>query len=219
MDKKTCYLFGAGEYDDKDFEAFKDSDGFIIAADGGYRWLESRGIRPELLVGDMDSLGFVPEGIETVRMAPEKDDTDMAIAINEGLKRGCDCFYIFGGLGGRLDHTVGNIQQIVRLSRMGIQASLISWRHSISAIHNGEIIFPPEYDGYLSVFAYGGTASGVYEKGLKYLLDDAVLRDDVPLGVSNEFTGSSAKVSVECGTLIIMWQQNLDKNLPEVYWN
>ena len=218
MDKKICYIFGAGEYDDINFEFANGKNGFIIAADGGYKWLESKGIKPGLLVGDMDSLEVVTEEIETVKMEPEKDDTDMAIAISEGLKRGYDCFYIFGGLGGRLDHTIGNIQQIIRLSRMGIQAFLISQRFSATAIHNGEAVFPHGYTGYLSVFAYGGMATGVCEEGLKYLLDDASLYDDVPLGVSNEFTGSGARVSVESGTLLIIWQQNLDKNLPELRW-
>ena len=123
-ERKDCLIFGAGEYDN--IEPRLSEADLIIAADGGYSWLRERGIRPDLLVGDLDSLGYVPEGVDLLRLRPEKDDTDMAIAIAEGEARGCGRFIMYGGLGGRLDHTYANIQLAAGLSRQGKQAFILS---------------------------------------------------------------------------------------------
>jgi thiamine pyrophosphokinase len=146
-----------------------------------------------------------------------KDDTDMALAVELGIERGCRDFYIYGGLGGRLDHTLANIQLIVRLARRGYSAFLISARETITAIYNGGIRFPADYEGTISVFAYGGIATGVTETGLLYKLIDAKVFDDVTIGVSNEYTGIPSCVEVKSGTIIVMWQGNLDKKPPELY--
>ena len=213
--EKTCLIFGAGEYDN--IEPRLSEADLIIAADGGYSWLRERGIRPDLLVGDLDSLGYVPEGVDLLRLRPEKDDTDMAIAIAEGEARGCGRFIMYGGLGGRLDHTYANIQLAAGLSRQGKQVFILSGACCITAVHQGGAAFQSGYSGYLSVFAFGRKASGVFERGLKYRLDDAVMYDDRTLGVSNEFTGEASSVEVRDGTLILMWQGNQDMPLPEIY--
>ena len=212
---KTCIIFGAGEHDGV-YPQINCSD-FVIAADGGYKRLRELGSRVDLLVGDLDSLGFAPDGVDTLRLAPEKDDTDMAIAIAEGTARGCGRFLIYGGLGGRLDHTFGNIQLAAGLARRGAECFLISSGCTVTAVHNGGAVFSEKYSGYLSVFAFGGQAAGVCERGLKYLLDDFTLEDDVTRGVSNEFTGAEAEVSVLDGTLLLMWQGNANRQLPQIY--
>ncbi|MGM9522140.1 MAG: thiamine diphosphokinase [Oscillospiraceae bacterium] len=212
---EKCFIFGSGEYDDiaPDFS----QAGFIIAADGGYSWLKEHGKRPDLLVGDFDSLDKQPDGIPTVRYPSEKDDTDMALSVREGEKRGFKEFLIFGGLGGRLDHTFANIQLIVGLSRRGLSAVLVSGENSVTAISNCGLCFDKSYSGLVSVFAFGGRARGIWERELKYTLSDAEMPDDVTLGASNEFLGVDSQIEVREGTLIIMWHGNLDKPLPRLY--
>ena len=202
--EKTCYIFGAGDY----FGEFPTipNDSFVIAADGGYARLLQAVIEPDLIVGDFDSLGYVPGSGNVLKFRAEKDDTDTGLAVDEGLRRGFNEFFIYGGTGGRLDHTLANIQCLARLSQSGCRGYLFGDGYVITAITNGSIVFDERRRGYVSVFAHGETASGVYETGLKYALDNATLTNITPLGVSNEFTGQRSEVSVKQGTLIILYQ-------------
>ena len=82
----------------------------VIAADAGYENLRQAGIRPDLVVGDFDSLGYVPKGQESVVYPARKDDTDTMLAVRIGLNRGYRRFLLYGALGGRMDHTLANLQ-------------------------------------------------------------------------------------------------------------
>ena len=97
--ERTCCIFGAGDYGAMPRPEL-DGRCFLIAADGGYGQLKQWGMSPHLAVGDFDSLGRVPEDVEVVRHPVRKDDTDMMLAVQEGLARGCGRFLIYGGLGG-----------------------------------------------------------------------------------------------------------------------
>ena len=205
--KKRCFIAGAGEYCGLLTPSAGD---FVIAADGGYAELVSRGISPDLVVGDFDSLGEIPDHPNVIRTNVEKDDTDMVTAVKEGIARGFNEFIIDGGLGGRLDHTFANIQTIVFLAQNNARGYLIGKDTTITAITDSSIAYIPEAKGRISVFASGNTASGVTISGLKYTLANGLLTNDYPLGVSNEFVGEPAVVSVTQGTLIIMWTGGLD---------
>lgn len=211
---QTCYIFGAGEYGGLTLTGADLSDGFLIAADGGYDRLKQWGISPHLAVGDFDSLGRVPEGVEVVQHPVMKDDTDMMLAVQEGLKRGCTRFLLYGGLGGRLDHTLANLHILACLAERGCPAFLLGEDTAVTAVHSGTLTFAPEYAGTLSLFAWGGAAKGVTLTGLLYPLENATLTPDRPLGVSNEFLGRTARVSVADGTLIVFWQPAGHGELP-----
>ena len=71
-----------------------------------------------------------------------------------------------------------------------------------------QLYFAPRGGGYFSAFAFGAAAAGVYEQGLKYTLSDARLEVSFPLGVSNEFCGQEAHVSVREGKLLLIWDQD-----------
>ena len=103
-----CYIVGSrppGE-----IALARGREALVIAADGGLRHLEAQGLTADLIVGDFDSLGRVPEGDNILRHPVEKDDTDMLLAVRTGLDRGYRVFVLYGGLGGRLDHTYANLQ-------------------------------------------------------------------------------------------------------------
>lgn len=199
---RTCCIFGAGEYGE--FPEIP-SGALVIAADGGYKALLQHGIVPDLLLGDFDSLEIMPQGIETIRFKAEKDATDMSLAIDEGIARGCEVFYIYGGTGGRLDHTVANIQCLARLAQQGFRGVAHGADFCITAITDGSAEFGENCRGYISVFSHSDVCEGVYERGLKYSLTDARLVSNTPLGVSNEFCGKKSRVSVARGTLVIIY--------------
>ena len=201
----VCFLVGAGPMDPGSSFSPRPGD-LLIAADGGLPAVEGMGLIPDLVVGDFDSLGAIPCHSNTVVLPREKDVTDMHAAIDLGLERGYTRFVLYGGTGGRLAHTLANLQLLDNLSRRGCQGFLVGGGTVATAVHNGALDFPPSLSGYLSVFCSGAPAQGVTLQGLKYELTDAQLTPDFPLGVSNEFTGTAARVSVTDGTLLVLWQ-------------
>ena len=180
----------------------------VIAADAGYRQLGN--VKADYVVGDFDSLGYEPEGERILRHPAEKDDTDTLLAAKLGLSLGYRVFVLLGGVGGRLDHTLANIQTLAYLHGRGAKACLVGDMETITLLEGGTLRFRAGLSGVVSVFAYGERATGVYERGLAYPLTDATLTDDFPLGVSNAFTGVPAEIAVGQGRLLVLWGAALE---------
>lgn len=212
MNIKRCWIVGAGDFFEQSFTPA--SGDKTIAVDAGYKQLERLGVCPDMVVGDFDSLGSVPEHPNVVRHPAVKDDTDMLLAVNEAVAMGCNELLLFGGTGGRLAHTLANLQVLAFLAGKRLSGYLVDKSTVITALHNGELTFDESHSGFVSVLAHGGTVGGVTLTGLKYPLTNAVLTTDRPLGVSNEFTGTQAKISIGSGTAIVLWQNNT-KSFPE----
>ena len=196
-----CYIVGAGECSGINF--LKRENDFVIAADGGLRYLEAAGVIPDLLLGDFDSLGYRPQG--TVLTYPkEKDETDTFLALRYAAANGYRTVRIFGGMGGRIDHTLANIQMLVWAARRGMDVRLCDGTTELMALCDGELSFPAECAGRISVFSMDNTAEGVDLLGLKYVLENGSLTNEFALGVSNEFIGCKSTVRVRCGTLLLV---------------
>lgn len=201
----TCYIVGAGEFTPRGL-APKAGD-LVIAADGGYRALEALGIRPDLLMGDLDSLGDYPfpDDLPLERFPVEKDDTDTGIALSYGLRMGFCDFALYGCSGGRVDHLLANWQSMCRVSRLGASVRMAAKDYDAYALSNGRLDLPARAQGTLvSIFCLSAQAQGVTIEGLKYTLENAELTSDYPLGVSNEHMDKPASVSVESGTLLVI---------------
>lgn len=201
----VCFIVGAGEVS-SDLTLNLRPEDLLIAADGGFAAVERMGLIPHLVIGDFDSLGERPNHPNAVVLPKEKDDTDMAAAIKLGRERGYTRFALYGGTGGRLAHTLANLQLLDGLAREGCRGFLVGEGTIAAAVYQERITFPPSMSGYLSVFCGSGTADGVTLQGLKYELSDAQLMGSVPLGVSNEFVGAPARIAVAHGSLLVLWQ-------------
>jgi len=202
MREKTCYIFGAMELDCPIIKPCKGD--LIIAADKGYETLKRIGISPDLAVGDFDSLNMIPEDVKVLRHPIEKDDTDTALAVEAGIGRGYRRFMIYGCTGGRPDHTYANMQMLSSMAKRGLKAYLFGSGYTVFALKDGKVTFSERKCGTVSVFSITDRSVGVWEKGLKYTLDDDVLTNDTPLGVSNEFIGEKSEIGVKNGILLIM---------------
>ena len=210
MTNGICYIIGAGENYGLDFTPTPND--FVIAADAGIRYLEQCGITADLVIGDFDSLDDTPAHPNTKVLSPEKDDTDMLAAVREGIKAGYSVFHIYCGMGGRIDHTIANIQILAYLSQNGMQGLLFGKDSVITAITNQKITFDKIPSGYISVFSYTEKSEGVNLCGLKYELNNATLTSTFPLGVSNEFIGKESAISVDSGTLLIVFpRESMEK--------
>ena len=199
-----CIVFCAAGFDELAQEITKED--YILAADGGLRHLEALSLKPHAILGDFDSLGYVPTGAEVFPV--EKDDTDAMLAVRHGLQRGFREFLIYGGLDGqRLDHTVANYQTLQFLADNGAAGYLIGKDYIVTVIKKETIRFLKTAEGILSVFCLGGDARGVSLRGLQYPLQDGTLSSGFPLGVSNHFVGEAAEIRVEDGSLLVMWDR------------
>ena len=105
MSPPACFIFGAGPF--FGLPVSPAPGDVVFAADGGYRHCQAAGLQPDLLLGDFDSLNDLPKGIPIHTFPVEKDDTDTMLAIKYGLKEGYRTFHLYGGTGGRPDHTPG----------------------------------------------------------------------------------------------------------------
>lgn len=178
---------------------------YIICADGGYSKALAEKIRPSLLMGDFDSLSEeLPSDTEVITFPTHKDETDTELALLHALEKGFAKVTIVGGIGGRLDHTIANIQNIVKYRKKGLEIEMADEQNRIFVLENEEINLPAKKGTKLSVFAQGGTAKGVSITGTEYPLSDFDLPSDFPLGVSNEFVSDSATVRVVEGTLLVV---------------
>ena len=200
----TCYIFGAGEGLPEKFT--KNEKDLLIAADAGIKKLTDYGVSPDMAVGDFDSLGFVPDCREIIRHPVRKDDTDTMLAVKTGLKKGYCKFVIFGGTGGRPDHTFANIQTLNYICAKGGTGFLCFDGFTACVIKNRSISFSVEATGDFSLFALSEQLSGVTIKNMLYNLDNSDISYEFPLGVSNSFTGKGAEITVSNGTALLIWR-------------
>ena len=200
---KTCIIFCAAGFDG--LLAPIPDDALVIAADGGLRHTEGLGLRPDVILGDFDSLGYVPADSRVYPV--EKDDTDAMLAARVGLERGCDFFLFYGAMDGpRLDHTVANFQTLAFLATHGARGVLIGRDYIAAVLREESIGFSEEATGIFSLFCLGASAE-VSIEGLKYGLDHGRLTPDFPLGVSNHFVGKTARITVHDGLVLALWDR------------
>lgn len=200
----VCYIVGAGEIADSRILPLRPGkEDCLIAADGGVKTVMERDMKPDIVIGDFDSLGFYPYELKPIILSCEKDDTDMLSALKQGIEKGYETFLMYGGTGGREDHTVANIQLLYYLASIGKTGFLIGKHNLLTAIKNKKIRYTG-MNGYLSAFCAGDRAEGVTISGCKYNLDNGELTNLYPIGVSNEFTDMPAEISVKNGMLLIV---------------
>lgn len=208
-----CIIIGAGDLTVSRIEYDPEKD-YVIAVDGGIMYCQILSVEPDLLLGDFDSVnGEWAQAVEEIekqapekvlRLFPEKDDTDLYAALKKGLEMEYRDFRIYGATGGRLEHTLANIQSLMFLKRQGATGYIMDGNGMILVLENETVSFRKEMEGYLSVFSMGKEARGVTLKGLKYPLDRYTMTHDYPIGVSNEFIGEQAEVTVEDGQLVLI---------------
>lgn len=176
----------------------------VIACDRGWQHAARLGLTPELVVGDFDSAPEPPEGVPVLRVPARKDDTDTMLAARMALDWGCREVWICCALGGRLDHTLANIQTAAFLAVRGVRGRVLGEDTELLAFAGGSERFPRRDGWSLSVFALSDRCEGVTVRGTKYVCDGAELSNAFPLGVSNVWTAEAAEVSVSRGVLLVV---------------
>jgi thiamine pyrophosphokinase len=187
----------------------------IICADGGGTSMVNAGLRPSVLIGDMDSIDsaahrfLVESGTIVIEHAPEKDKTDLELALEYALAQQPASMTIAGGLGGeRLDHSLGNLLLLALPSLRDLDVRLVDHTAEALSIWTRRQIKgqPGEY---VSLLPLTPTVEGVSTSGLRYPLHAERLVQGHTRGVSNELVEPIATISVEAGCLLAIHQYRL----------
>ena len=185
----------------------------MIACDGGIDHCRKDNIVPDIMVGDFDSatnenyMYFKNMGVEEIKFPTHKDMTDMEIGMDLALKYGADEIYIFGGIGSRLDHSIGNVHLMCKSLEKGVKTFLINEDNTVTLVdkfieintHRGQTV---------SLIPLTTTAEGVTTVNLEYALNDATMTIGSTLGISNVATEDNISISVKKGILIVFLSQD-----------
>ncbi len=204
-----CYIFGSSKIDNYDFYKITENS-YVIAADGGYEHIKNLNLTPDLIIGDFDSLSLEIEDRCKIFTAPcEKDETDMFLAVKNALENGCTEIYICGGLGGRLDHSIANIQLLEYIYENGAVGVLLSEENIVTIQTKNEQKYPRKSnknEWYFSIFSLTETAK-VTISGTKYNCENVELKRNFALGVSNEIVDEYAKITLFDGILLVIYSK------------
>jgi thiamine pyrophosphokinase len=180
-----------------------------VCADGGTRHALALGIRPNIIIGDLDSADqsavqkFRNEGVSVETHPRDKNETDLELAINRAIEWHPQQIIIIAALGGRLDQTLANITLLAdpRLSDIdvrlddGVEEILLCRDRAEVRGAAGDLV---------SLIPWQGAATGIQTEGLKWPLHRETLYPDKTRGISNELVGEAASVSRESGLLLIV---------------
>lgn len=202
-----CVVISAGKI--WDFDLMKQyifPGDYVIAADGGVRNAGRLGVKPDCVLGDFDSLGYVPDSASAIYPS-RKDDTDTVLAVKYGLAKGFTEFVILGGLGGRLDHTVANFSALDYIRLHGGRSMLVDENTVVRLLAPGDAIQPVLLgeENYFSVFPYGCEYAVISMTGVEYPTERQRFDSSFPLGVSNHVTDPETfRVTVHEGKALVI---------------
>ncbi|GAB4414174.1 MAG: thiamine diphosphokinase [Anaerolineae bacterium] len=186
------------------------ASGLIVAADGGARLALGCGLRPALVVGDMDSLDEATlarlrqDGAELRRFPADKDETDLELALLAVVEAGAGWVRILGAVGDRLDQTLANIMLLTLDALRGVDARLVAGRQTLWLLGPGDHPLDGAPGDTISLIPLEGDARGVRTEGLRYPLRGETLRFGPARGVSNVIVAAGARVALDGGRLIVV---------------
>ncbi len=180
-------------------------DDLVLCADGGYTHAVRAGIVPDRVIGDLDSLsGIVPPEAILERVPVEKDDTDTMLCVRYAHSLGCKECLILGGIGGRLDHTLANLQTLAFANSHGMHATLAGDEDRVLLLQDGSLTLKREENCTLSLLSFSERCVGVTTSGVKYPLNNATITYNNPMAVSNSFTEEEAHIAVREGMMLVV---------------
>ena len=191
-------------------------DRFIICCDGAARNMTQTKIKPDIIIGDMDSLepflleSFKKEGIKTIEHSAQKDFTDTELALDYALKLNAEKIFIWGALGGRIDHILGNVFLLLKGKKAKIKTYFID-EYAEAFLPREEVIFNDAMGCIVSLLSLSYKVEGISLRGFAYLLNNETLYMGETRGLSNYINESTAKIEFCSGDLLVIryWQKDL----------
>ena len=185
------------------------TDDYIICADGGTRHALALGLKPNLVIGDMDSIDkeqwqkLKNAGVPIELFPRDKDETDLELAINRAIELKPKTLLIIGALGGRLDQTFGNTALLSDARLAAMNTRLDDGLEEIFFCRDQEEVRGRSGD-IVSLIPWGNPVQGVQTQGLKWPLRSETLLPEKTRGISNELTGEVASITITSGLLLVV---------------
>ena len=210
-------IFANGEFaTTPDLSDLLDRAGLIIAADGGANHCARLGIVPDILLGDLDSVetGLLQklqaQGVAIHRHPPEKDATDLELALDLALDRGATAVWLVGALGGRWDMSLANIMLCALEKYRSLPITLVGADCRMHILRSGQpfTVHPTHPGRKVSLLPLGGDIQGITLEGFQYPLRDASLPFGSSRGISNVLTEETGTVRLEQGVLLCICLEN-----------
>lgn len=190
------------------FPAHESKTQYVIAADGGLRHVQALGLRPDLVIGDLDSADpdqlqdAIAAGVEVRRYPPAKDETDLELALLAAAACNCDPIRLLAATGDRLDQTLSSIYLLALPALRGRDVRLVSGNQTAWLAHPGPNEVYGQPGDTLSLIPLAGDALGIVTEGLEYPLRRESLLFGPARGVSNVLIGERALFTFERGILL-----------------
>jgi len=203
-------IFTNGEYQNKDFyeELLNEIKAdYLICADGGANYARELDLKPDIIIGDMDSITTETrtffKATKFKSYPSKKDETDTELAISHAIKIGADKVTILGGLGSRMDHSLGNIYLLKRFIDVGIEAEMINEHNRIRLIGK-TTTFDLPIGTTVSILAIGGDVEGLTISGFEYPINEDQMTIDRPYGISNVTNKNRQQITFKKGLLLMV---------------
>ncbi len=211
---KKCVIISGGKIEDEFVRPWleKEQPDMVIAADSGMNFLKRINRKPDIIIGDFDSVDkeayewfWCQSGIEWCRLNPIKDDTDTEFAVRLAIEKGASQITLLGATGSRLDHVLGNMELLGIGLEYGVEILIIDSNNRVRMINSGMTLKKAEQFGtYVSLIPYSKEVTHVYLDGFKYPLEDYCLKGFCSIGVSNEIVEEEAKIRFKEGILFVI---------------
>jgi len=203
-------IFTNGEYYNKVFyEGYlkEIKADYLICADGGANYARELNLIPDIIIGDMDSITAETrvffKTIKFESYPSKKDETDTELAITHAIKMGADKVIILGGLGSRMDHSLGNIYLLKRFIDVGIEAEMVNEKNRIRMIGK-TTTFYFSTGTIVSILPIGGVVEGLTITGFEYPINEGQMTIDKPYGISNVTNDNTQCIAFKEGLLLIV---------------
>lgn len=176
----------------------------IVGVDGGNMLLNHLGLLPHVVVGDFDSaelegvMARVPQA-HALTFNSEKDFTDSELAIQYLIDEAVESIVVIGGLGGRMDHFLGNIGLFEMTNRL----VFIDENHEITLMVGPDQKHIANDYEFVSLVPFSDCVKGIDLIGFKYPLDQATIKRGQTIGISNEVLSSLATIRITSGKVMV----------------
>ena len=205
MEDKKAVIFASGPVSDYGFITnLLSGCEYIICADGGLEHCKKCGLVPDIIIGDMDSYEGLLDESKLIKHPVEKDDTDTSLCIKHAIDKGYMNIEIFGAVGGRIDHTLANLQMLLFAKENGANCVLNDSLQTVFLLQNETKKLCVEKGTTVSIFSATVKSNNITLKGLKYPLENASLSNNFPLGISNIATEDEIQITVDDGILLVI---------------
>lgn len=194
-------------------EEIETSD-YVICADGGGEFAYKYGIIPDYLIGDFDSISeeilnfFTKNSVHIIRHPKDKDYTDTELCVYKALELGCMEICIAGGVGSRIDHSLGNIGLLHLAGKKGARCYIIS-KNSTIHLCKDYIQLEGRIGDTISIIPLSGNAIGIKSSGLKFQLNNTDIEFGSPIGISNEMIENKCSIEIINGEILVIKQNNV----------